>query len=188
MNFSPVATKLSYANTLNQGFKAFNGLNDPGYEKYEDKFKNPNPKAYKNHVMMNKGLYQSGDDNDHGISRLFFSSENIKRIQKMIKREIYNRTKGEFVLDEDQDEADLMVVMEDVKKAHCRYLNFQIVRQVKDLNRKTVEHVVPDMITAMKQHYGYIKEINSPIKPLSNPICMNRKGTKSLPAMSTLYF
>ena len=37
------------------------------------------------------------------LSKLFFSDENIKRLQRMIRKEVFKRTSGEFRFDVDQD-------------------------------------------------------------------------------------
>ena len=189
MNHSPITSRMTYGNINNKGVEAFNGYNDPSYEMYEDKFKNKSQKMYKNHDTALKIIsYCDKDRGDSKISEIYFSPENIKRIQKMIKREIHVRTKGQYRLDTDQDEADLIIVMRSTYLEHCRFLPFGIIRQVKDLNRKVIEEIVPSMIGEMKQHYSYIKEINSPIKPIDRPLCVNNAGRRSLPALSTLYF
>jgi hypothetical protein len=180
---------MDYINKNNSGVMAFNGQDDPSYEKYDNKFRNKSQKVYKNHNTALKVIsYCDKDRGDSGISQIYFSPENMKRIQKMIRKEIYLRTKGKFILDEDQDDADLMVAMRAVYMEYCRFLPYQIIRQVKDLNRKTIEYVVPDMITELKKHYGYIQEINSPLKPIDRPVNVSNAGRKTLPAMSTVYF
>ena len=66
---------------------------------------------------------------------------------------------------------------------HSRFLPNKIIRQIKELNRLTVEYIVPDMITEIKQTYGYIKEINEPLKPLPRPMNVNNAGRKTLPSL-----
>lgn len=189
MNFSPISAQKSYGNINNMGVMAYNGLDNPSFDKYDDKFKNKSEKIYKNHNTALKSIsYCDKDRGDSGISQIYFSPDNIKRIQKMIRKEISVKTKGEYKLEEDQDEADLLVAMRAVFYEHCRFLPFQIIRQVKDLNRKTIEYVVPDMITNLKQQYAYIKEINSPLKPIDRPVNVSHAGRKTLPALSTVYF
>ena len=53
-----------------------------------------------------KGLYQPTP-----VGEVFFSQENINRIQKMIKYEIFVRSSGKYKLEIDQKESDLLVVM-----------------------------------------------------------------------------
>lgn len=121
------------------------------------------------------------------LNRLFFSDKNIRRIQKKIKDEIYKRTNGEFKVDVDQEQRDLYIAMRAVYYEYARFLPNQIVRQVKELNRKVVMEVVPGMITEIKQEYGYIKEINKPLSPIARPVNMSGAGRRLLPSLTTTF-
>lgn len=112
------------------------------------------------------------------VAKLYFSLTNIKRIQKKIKREIYNRSHGKFKLLEDQNVLDLLQVMRTIYKEDARDLPTDIVRQVKILNEKTVQYVAPDMITNLKQYYGYLADIKNPINPLPAPLNVNNAGRR----------
>lgn len=129
-----------------------------------------------------KGLQSNSD-----LSNLFFSEENLKRVQKMIKREIYKRSKGNFKLDVDQENRDLLITMRAIYLEHARNLPGQLVRQVKKLNQKTVDEIVPGMITAIKQEYGYLREINRPLQPIMRPLNVNNAGRKTLPSITTIW-
>lgn len=120
------------------------------------------------------------------VSDMFFSKENIIRIQKTIKREIFRRTNGNFKMDVDQDEASLLIPMRAMYIEYGRNLPTNIVHQVKQLNKITVDFIVPDMITEIKQGYNYLKEINEPVKPIALPINVN-VGKQILPSYTTLY-
>lgn len=130
-----------------------------------------------------KGI-QTGSE----LSKLFFSDRNIIRLQNMIKREIYNRTNKQFKLDVDQDQQSLLIVMRAVYLEYARFLPAQIVRQVKRLNEKVVTEIVPDMLTNIRQEYGYLKEINKPLAPIARPQNVNNAGRKTLPSITTVLF
>lgn len=121
------------------------------------------------------------------LSKLYFSDQNFLRIQKMIKKEIFRRTNGEFKLDVDQDQKKLFIVMRAIYLEHARYLPNQIVRQVKRLNKKVVDEIVPTMITEIKQEYGYLKEINKPITPIPRPQSIGNAGRRQLPSITTTW-
>ncbi len=189
MNYSPIVSRLSYGNKNNKGVNAFNGIDDPSFSKYDGKFSDKTVTTYKNHNTALKGLaYCEKGREDYGIAEIFFSPDNMKRLQKMIKKEVFLRTDGQFRLDVDQDEADLLISMRAVYLEHARFLPFKIVHQVKLLNKKLVEYIIGDMVTNIKQHYAYIKEINSPIKPIDRPLNVSNAGRKTAPAISTLFF
>jgi hypothetical protein len=123
-----------------------------------------------------------GIQTDSELSKLFFSDENFKRIQRMIREEIFKRTRGEFRLDVDQDQKDMFLVMRAIYLEHARYLPSQCVRQCKRLNQKVVEEVIPGTLTNIRQDYGYLKEINKPLSPIPRPISVNGAGRRALPS------
>ena len=121
------------------------------------------------------------------ISELYFSRPNIKRIQNAIKIQVYNRTNGKYVLNVEQNENDLLVVMRAVYIADAVEAPYRITHQVKELNKKTVERIVPDMISLIKQDEQYQKEITTPLQPIALPVCSNVKGLRTLPSQTSIY-
>lgn len=140
---------------------------------------------YNNENLVSTAL--KGMIEPNTINRLFFSSENIQRIQKKIKISIYEKSDGKFKLDEDQDEFDLLIVMRTVYFDRCKNLPDNPVRQVKKLNQQVVDYLVPDMLTNIRQYYGYIKDISSPITPPMRPISTSSSGRRILPSYTNLF-
>lgn len=118
------------------------------------------------------------------LSKVFFSKENIKRIQKLIRKEVFRKTNGQFKLDVDQDEKSLVVAMQNIYLENAQFLPDQPVRQTKRLNRKVIEETVPRMITEIKQGYGYLQEINKPLQPIPRPISVSNAGRRQLPSFN----
>lgn len=129
-----------------------------------------------------KGIQSNSD-----LSKLFFSDDNMKRLQRNIKREVFKRTNGQFKLDMDQDQNDLFVVMRAVYMEHGRFLPNRIVHQVKRLNEKVIDEVVPGILVNIKQYHGYLKEINKPLDPIARPVNANHAGRKLLPSITTTF-
>lgn len=190
MNFSNITSRITYSNNnfqtaYNTDDYAFNPI-----QKYRT-----TPETYKidNSILAMKNITTKGAPGDVNpetedeLSKLFYSQENMKRIQKKIRQTVFERTKGQYRVDVDQDDQDLLLTMRAVFLEHARFLPFRIIHQVKELNKRVVEYVVPDMITQIKQHYAYIKEINEPIKPIPRPVNVNNAGRKTLPSLSTVY-
>jgi uncharacterized cupin superfamily protein len=121
------------------------------------------------------------------LSKMFFSDKNVKRVQKQIKTAVYKKTNGKYRLDVDQDEKDILIAMRAVYLEYGRFLPGKIVRQVKRLNKQVLDEVLPSMITELKQYYGYLNEINGPLKPIARPLNMGNAGRKSLPSISTVW-
>ena len=123
------------------------------------------------------------------VSLLFFSDENMARIQKQIKQEIFRLSKGKFRLQVDQDPADLLIAMRAVFLGDdgAKNLPTQIVRQVKILNKQTLQYIVPDMISNIKQQYDYLKDITQPRQIMQQPLNVNKSQRGTLPSITTLW-
>lgn len=121
------------------------------------------------------------------LMKEFFGDRNVKRLQKKIKREIYERSDGKFKMEVDQDKQEVLVIMEQIFADHSRNLPCGIKRQTKRLNEIFIESVIPDMMTAIKQYYGYIKDISTPIEPIARPMNVNNAGRQTLPSVTTLW-
>ena len=130
-----------------------------------------------------KGVYQPTPTGE-----LYFSQENINRIQKIIKYEVFVRTNGKYKLQIDQNESDLLVVMRDIYITCSTNMPYKVVHQVKELNHRTIEKILPDMITMIKQDDEYIKQLDKPIDPIPLPVCVNSKGRLTLPSVTTTFF
>ncbi len=123
---------------------------------------------------------------DHDLSQIYYSKENMRRIQKMLKKEIYTKTNGKFLIEVDQDENDLLVAMRAVYYEHAKFRPTKIIQQVKQLNKMTVDFIVPDMITELKQEYEYLREINRPLRPIPRAVNVH-SGKQTLPSMTSLF-
>ena len=130
-----------------------------------------------------KGLYQPTP-----IGELFFSQENINRIQKMIKYAVFTRTNGKYKLEVEQNESDLLVVMRDIYITCGKNMPYKVIHQVKELNHRTIEKILPDMISMIKQDDEYINQLDKQIDPIPLPVCVNSKGRLTLPSVTTTFF
>ena len=122
------------------------------------------------------------------LGELFFNQENINRIQQKIKLEVFLRTNGKYKLEVDQNESDLLIVMRDVYITDSENSPYKLVHQVKILNHRTIEKIVPDMISLMIQDEEYINQLDKPINPLPLPVNVSNAGRLSLPSVTTLFF
>ena len=117
------------------------------------------------------------------LSISFFSKNNINIIQSLIKKNIYDISKGNIILEVDQDLSDLIIVMRSVYFEYGKFIPCNIQKQIYVLNNIVLKNIIPNMITEIKQHQEYIRTINNPIVPIPLPITLN-DGTKSLPAFN----
>jgi len=140
----------------------------------------------KNFRKQNK-VALKGIQTNSELSKIYFSDKNIKRIQRAIKKAVFKKTNGKYKLDIDQEERDLLIVMRAIYLEFGRFLPNENVRQVKRLNNKVIDNIIPGMITEIKQYYGYLDDINQPIKPMLRPMNVNNAGRKTLPSSTTTF-
>lgn len=194
MNYSPITSRLNYkaANPALGGILPYNGPHDtPQFEKYaEDKLSSRY--KYKEDLArtaMKQITYGASDcnNNESEVERMFFSHENMKRLQKMLKQEIYVKSNKQFVLEDDQSQDDLLIAARAVFIDESRNLPFKIIHQVKVLNRKVIDYIFPDVLTNVKQAYAYQQEINSPLKPIARPLNVSNAGRRTAPSVTSVW-
>ena len=122
------------------------------------------------------------------LGELFFSKNNMNRIQQKIKYEVFIRTNGKYKLEVDQNESDLLIVMRDAYISDAMNNPYKMVHQVKVLNHRVIEKIVPDMISMIKQDDEYIKQLDRPIDPIPLPVNVSKAGRLSLPSVTTIFF
>ena len=105
----------------------------------------------------------------------------------MIKYEVFVRTNGKYKLDVDQNESDVLIVMRAAYIQDAMNQPYQLVRQVKILNHRVMERIVPDMISMIKQDDEYIKQLDRPLDPIPLPVNVNNAGRLALPSVTTTF-
>lgn len=149
---------------------------------YDEKYEIYNNKDYDRARAATQSFFEIND-----ITRIFFSNKNMQRIQRKIRDEVCRITKGQYVLDCDQDESDLTIIMRGVYFDKGKNLPDNPIRQVKILNQQTVDYLVPDLISNVKQYFGYIRDINAPLEPIARPMALNTSGRRTLPSPTTVW-
>jgi hypothetical protein len=121
------------------------------------------------------------------LGEIFFCPENISRLQKQIKKEIFIRSNGKYKLEIDQNESDLLVVMRAVYISDAENSPYKLIHQVKILNQRTIERIIPDMLSMIQQDQKYLDELDKPINPIPLPVNVSSAGRLSLPSVTTLF-
>jgi len=127
---------------------------------------NISTKGVRTRVAM-RGLYE-----ETLLSDLFFSNININNVQKLIKYEVYNIT--ELYIDK-QPENDLLDIMKSVYlqyKEHPKIpknddekneLKEDYKKEIDKLNKIVVDISVPIILSYIKQHLAYLRDIQTPM-------------------------
>jgi hypothetical protein len=141
------------------------------------------------HRKNYKYMAQMATGNQHAsttLNMIFFSQENVKIIQNLLKKETLKRTKGKIIID-DQDETDLILLMRDTYFEYARNVPHHVAQQVKELNNIVVETAIPGIMTNIKAYMSYIRDITLPIDPIDRPVNVSSAGRRTLPSVTSAF-
>lgn len=128
----------------------------------------------------------SGIQVETTISRAFFSPKNVDRLQRQIIAEVFKRTKGEYLIEKQQEE-DLQVVMRSMYIQHARNVPNDIPAQIQELNNLVTDDVVPGIISEINAYYGYLERAFAPRKIMDRPENVSNAGMRTLPSVSKTF-
>lgn len=114
------------------------------------------------------------------LNQAYFSPANVQIIQNKIRHEVYNRSKGEFLIDP-QSADELLTVMRAMYLQYGRNLPDRIPEQIADLNALVVDWIVPKVLAEVSMHRHYLRDITTMPMPLAHPIKLDMTGSKSQP-------
>jgi len=140
----------------------------------------------KNQTIIHKSLLP--DDNTNSISQsistnnlsnLFFSKNNIDKIQLLIIRKVYNDSDKRFNINK-QNEQELLIIMRSIYLQYSKNLNIDINKQINNLNNMVVDWSSNNIITNIEQYLNYKKVCSTLPMPLERAQLPTQKGTKTL--------
>ena len=123
------------------------------------------------------------------LAKFFFSDLNIDLINKQLVLKVYKISNKKYHIPF-QDKDKLLIVMRYVWIQYSKNLNFRIREQIKELNCHVVSEILPDIITNIEQHFGYLdvwkREEESKFKLNKLPV-NTRIGKGTLPSISETF-
>ena len=130
----------------------------------------------------NKGFEQEAIDHIQTPTRLsnvYFSPQNIDALQQGIRYLVWKRSNEKFVIGR-QSDTQLKLVMRGTYFQHAKNLDYDVVGQVKGLNKLVLDEVVPTILTNVEQHKGYIRDVTTMQVPMARSENLSVKGTRTL--------
>jgi hypothetical protein len=112
------------------------------------------------------------------LNQAYFSPDNFQIVQNKIRREVYERSKGELLVDP-QSADELMIVMRAMYLQYGRNLPDNIAGQIAELNQMTADWCVPKIMAEASMYQTYLRDIQTLPVPLEHPVCMTMAGSKS---------
>lgn len=118
------------------------------------------------------------------LSNLYFSEENINNIQNQIRFNVYKST-GQII--GRQSDTELKIIMRSYYLQYGKNDPNNLKEQILELNSFVLNYSTPKIIDELKQHLGYIQDIQNLPMPLERPMNMSSAGTKFLKSVTTTF-
>jgi hypothetical protein len=147
---------------------------------------NDNNKANKLRHEIIKNQVRINECEQGDLENTFFSDENIALINKQLILTVFKKTNGQYKIT-DQSTESLTIVMRYVFLEHARHLPYNILEQIRELNFRVVNEILPIVITQITQRTEYLKTISEPRNMLSLPINVHGGSRQNLPSVTTTF-
>lgn len=140
----------------------------------------------RNKIIITKSILP--DDNTYNISQsisntdlsnIFFSINNIEKIQLSIIMKVYKDSDNRFQINK-QSEQELLIIMRSIYLQYSKNLNTNIKEQINELNKLVVDWSVENIISNIEQYISYKKVCSTLPMPLERAQLPTQKGTKTL--------
>jgi len=116
------------------------------------------------------------------LNQLYFSPQNVKSIQNMIRYNVFKTSQKKYIIGE-QDPLELQIVMRSLYLQYSRNNYSDITSQIQRLNEIVVEEITPKILSGIQQYLTYLKDRSKPFYgngPIDHPVNVSSAGLKSL--------
>ena len=127
--------------------------------------------------MINQDIGIEHSINQNDLNSLFFSDLNIKALQEGIRYSIFVKTQKTI---DNQSERELRVIMRSIYLQYGRNMVNNILSQVKELNKKVLDYVIPKIIVEINQYQTYLQDASALPIPMNRGQNTSTTGTKFL--------
>lgn len=112
------------------------------------------------------------------LNQAYFSRANVKIVQNQIRKDVYDRSKSKFLVDE-QSVDELLIVMRAMYLQYGKNLPDNIPGQIAELNHLVADWCVPKILAECSMHKTYLNDLQNLPVPLAHPIMLTKTGSKS---------
>lgn len=120
-----------------------------------------------------------GQISKNPISDIYFCTNNVNALQDGIRYRVWKETGERYVIGRQNDQ-ELRVVMRSIYYQYAKHLPNDVLGQVKALNGKVIEWVVPEILSNLRQYERYRQDASQLPMPMERGPLMTQKGTKTL--------
>ena len=119
---------------------------------------------------------------DHTVSKndvnsVYFSKENIAALQQGIRYSVFRESQRVI---SKQNETELMVIMRSIYLQYAKNLPNNILAQIRELNARVLDYVVPKITVELNQYDTYIRDASGLPVPMDRGQNTSVTGTKFL--------
>jgi hypothetical protein len=101
------------------------------------------------------------------LSNLFFSKENIAIIQNAIRKGVYDKSKGVYLIDE-QDEDSVKIIMREIYFKHSKHQE-NVTKEIEELNKYVCQYAVPKLMGEISSYLKYKSDVSTLVVPMDLP-------------------
>ena len=135
--------------------------------------------GYRTDVGPNEGADAiRGNMNATPLNQAYFSPANVQIVQNKLRKEVYERSRGDFLIDP-QSVDELLTVMRAMYLQYGKNQPHNISGQIADLNQLVADWAVPKILAECSMHKTYLHDLQNLPVPLAHPIKMSKTGSKS---------
>jgi len=116
------------------------------------------------------------------MTEAFFSAENMDIIQNMLIKNVFYKSDETLRINKIKNET-LIQVMNSIWTNHCRFLPYNLKEQIREINVKVSDYLVPLLLNEIKFYFNYLRNSNRTELPqLERPIMIVKERKQQLPA------
>jgi hypothetical protein len=142
-----------------------------------------------NKIAINdNGIYDTSksctnDDNYADLlNEAFFSAENMEIIQNMLIRDVFYKSNETLRINKIKSET-LIQVMNHMWTNFCRFLPYDLKEQIRDLDKKVVEYLLPLLLKESQFYFNYLRDSDRTNLPLlERPMIVTKDRKQQLPS------
>ena len=155
------------------------GLKQTSYKPMNMTENNP----YKDNKRFNEKAVNNIQQSSN-LSNIYFSEENITNIQNQIRYQVYKSTNEKIGR---QSDTELKIIMRSYYLQYGKNDPNNLREQILELNNLVLNYCTPKIIDEIKQHMGYIRDVQNLPMPLERPMNMSSAGTKYLKSVTSTF-
>jgi len=120
------------------------------------------------------------------LSLIFFSEDNIDRIQNEMRYQVWIQSGKKYVI-EKQSPIELEIIMRAIFLQYSLNQDKDFGKQINYLNKLVLSYCIPNIMTEVEQYLGYLDNVQKLPNPLPLPENLSSAGTKTLRSVTTTF-